>query len=279
MVTQLAEAPADTGQDDSIGNADVIERDYEAEARAHYWLPKEEFKGDKSRWVDAETFVKRADEILPLVKKQNSELKGKVDYLERQIKRVMKSEQTAYENALADIQAKMENAVVTGDVAAFKALDKKADDLRKDMAQDTPKADQSKEAVRAFADWRDDNEWYDLGGLASATETERKQRAYFDRMVEGNMDKAAEMQPAEFIAYIGDLVEAKYPAGKAARPRGVESVAGVTRGGQGKSGKTGANLPTEAKEAVRRYMRQGIYKGTFEESCNAFAKDFDWSGT
>ena len=39
-------------------------RDIEAEARKHGWRPKEEFKGDPARWTDAETFVKRADEVM-----------------------------------------------------------------------------------------------------------------------------------------------------------------------------------------------------------------------
>lgn len=273
----VEEAPPETGGvNDNLEQQ--TERDYEAEARAQGWVPADEFKGDKSRCVDAETFVKRADEVMPLLRKQLSHYRAELDQMKREIKKVRKSEQASYENAYADLKSQMEKAVETGNVAQFKALDAKADELRKGMAEDTPVADQQKEAARAFSAWRDDNEWYDLGGLPSATETERKQRVYFDRMVEANEDKARTMAPAEFISFIGDLVEAKYPPQRTARPRGTESVAGVTRTAQSKSAKTGVNLPADAKAAAERYMRQGIYKvETKEQAWNLFAKDYDWS--
>lgn len=280
MATQLAEAPVeliDTGQDVGDGGSAFIERDYEGEARAHGWVPADEFKGDKSRCVDAKTFVERADEVMPLLRKQNKEFRGKIDFLERQIKKVMKSEQGAYEQALADVKAKMENAVVTGNVEAFNKLDKQADDLRKGMVNDTPQADQQKEAVRAFAEWRGENEWYDLGGQAGAEKEERLKRAEFDRQVELNEDKAREMAPADFIAHIGELVDAKYPAFKTPRPKATESVAGVTRKGNGNTAKTGANLPAEAKAQAKRFHSQGIYKGTLAEAYDKYAQRYDWN--
>lgn len=275
----LPEAPLETGANDGeIG--EVQTRDYEAEARVHGWRPEAEFKGDPTQFVDAETYVKRADEVLPFVKKENKQLRGKIDFLERQIKKVMKSEQEAYSSALAEVRAKMEKAVVTGDVAAFNTLDKKAEDIRKNMAEDAPAGDRMKEAVKAFADWRDANEWYDLGGLAGATDAERRQRAYFDRMVEASEELARTMDPPEFIAHVAGLVAAKYPAERAPRPKGTEAVAGVTRTGASKSAKIGANLPPEAKETAERYVRLGIpgYKGkTKAEAHDLFAKDWDWS--
>lgn len=282
MATQLAEPatePLETGQD--TGEHQPAPRDYDAEARAQGWTDKETFRGDESRWVDAETFVKRADEVMPLLRKQLGHYRAELDQMKREIKKVRKSEMAAYDNALADLERRQDKAVETGDVAAARELREKAKKLSAEMADDAaPPADQQKEAIRAFAAWRDENEWYDLGGLAGATDTERRQRAYFDRMVEANMDKASEMSPTDFIAHIGDLVEAKYPAQKVVRPKATESVAGVTRTAAGKSVKTGANLPPEAKAAAERYVRQGIpgYKGkTKAEAYDLFAKDWDWS--
>lgn len=282
MATQLAETPAetlDTGQDTGEQQSGG-ERDWNAEAIAHGWRPLEEFKGDPRQFVDAETYVKRADEVLPFVKKENKQLRGKIEFLERQIKKVMKSEQEAYSSALADVKAKMEKAVVTGDVAAFNTLDKKAEDIRKNMAADTPGADRQAEAMRAFNDWRDKNEWYDLGNLAGADADEKLKRAYADRMMDANVELTKTLDPADFFEHIAGLVDAKYPPSRAPRPKGTEAVAGVTRGGAAKSAKTGANLPAQAKETAERYVRQGIpgYKGkTKAEAYDLFAKDWDWS--
>ena len=48
--------------------------DFEGEARAQGWVPQEEFRGRENDWVDAETFVKRGREILPIVRKNNEKL-------------------------------------------------------------------------------------------------------------------------------------------------------------------------------------------------------------
>ena len=37
------------------------ERDWEADARAMGWSPKAEFKGDKTHWIDAKSFVERGE--------------------------------------------------------------------------------------------------------------------------------------------------------------------------------------------------------------------------
>lgn len=279
MATQLKEPEAalDTGQDGVEPQSDAQPQSAEDRAYVRGWRPKEEFSG-RGEWVDAAEFLERADQNLGLAKGREQQLNKRISILESMLKKVQRSEMNAHSNALAEIKAKMENAVVTGNVAAFKALDEQADGLRKDMVADTPITSYTEADINhAFEAWADDNEWYHLGGLPSATDTERRQRAYFDRMAAANGDKAQGMPPADFIAYIGELVAEKFPASATPRPKATESVAGVTRTSASRSAKTGANLPVEAKDAVRRYMRQGIYKGTFEESCNAFAKDYDWS--
>jgi hypothetical protein len=123
MATQLADAPDLGGGEVAALNVDTQsqpeERDFEAEARSHGWTPQEEFKGDPARWVDAETFIKRADEVMPLLKKQNAHQKRELEEMKRTIKRLSAAEQRAYENARADIAAEMEAAVEAGDLTAF----------------------------------------------------------------------------------------------------------------------------------------------------------------
>ena len=52
----------------------------EVKAKEMGWSPKEEFRGDPDRWIDAETFVKRGEELMPLLKattkKQSEELRA-----------------------------------------------------------------------------------------------------------------------------------------------------------------------------------------------------------
>lgn len=266
MATQLA--PAEPGAD-FIPDNDTDPRDLVAEAKAHGWVPKEEFRGDPNRWTDAETFIKRADEVMPLLKKQNETLKRELSDIKRSARRMEDHFTKAEERIRAELVTKMEKAVEIGDVAGFRKLQGEADALG------SKGPDKQQEAIRAFADFRDENEWYDLGGLASATETERKQRAYFDRMVETNMDKAKDMAPADFIAHIGGLVEAKYPssAQRAPRAKPPSDVAGVTPRAARSAGKTYADLPPEAQRACDKWVKQGLIKDRA-----AYVASYDFGG-
>ena len=38
------------------------------------WVPQEKFRGDPDRWVDAETFVRKGEEVLPLIRAGNRKL-------------------------------------------------------------------------------------------------------------------------------------------------------------------------------------------------------------
>lgn len=275
MATQLAEQADDI---ELPANDEAQSRDYEAEARAHGWKPLEEFPGDPAKHIDAETFVKRADEVMPLLKKQNASLKRDIEEMRRDIKRLTKAEQSAYESALADIKRQQEEAVELGDVVAFKALDKRADALKQEIADDIPSGE---DPAEQYASFREEHTWYDRGGLAGASEIEMNARAFADitasKWAAKGLDRT--LPPSEFFAKVAAEVEAKFPLLKAVRAKPVSEVAGATRAGTGSKAKTGANLPADAKAQATRFYNQGIIKA---ESLNAaldkYAKSYDWTG-
>lgn len=71
----------------------------DTKARDIGWRPQEEFRGDPEKWVDSEEYLRRGEEILPLVKATNKRLEGQVTTLAGEIARL-----TA---ALAEQQASM----------------------------------------------------------------------------------------------------------------------------------------------------------------------------
>lgn len=250
MATQLApqqEEPQET------------ERNYEAEARQHNWQPKDEFKGDASLWVDAETFVKRADEVMPL-------LKAKTRHLERELAEVRKSSRRMEEHfnkaearIRAELMAEMEQAVETGDVEAFRRAKRASDEIG--TGAEAPKVS-DEEARGAYDDFRERNFWYDRGALASATEDQASARIYADRMAEKHMEKTKTMAPPEFFAMIEGLVQEKYPqiGAKAPRVKPQSDVAGVTPGRPRSGAKTFNDLPAEAQRACDKWVKQGLIK-------------------
>jgi len=74
----------------------VIER-----AKMQGWSPKEEFRGDPANWRPADEFVKRADEMMPIMKATNKKLEGNVASLTKEL-----SETKGMVNKMVKIQGK-----------------------------------------------------------------------------------------------------------------------------------------------------------------------------
>lgn len=51
----------------------------EQEAKLQGWVPQAEFKGDESKWVDAETYVDRGRHIMPILQNNNKRLVSELD--------------------------------------------------------------------------------------------------------------------------------------------------------------------------------------------------------
>ena len=137
----------------------------EARARRAGWVPEDEFRGDKSRWVSAEQFLRVAEENLPKLKERNRALDTKVRRLELQNNAIQeglnelrtmasKTAQREYERARADILAEQAAAVQTGDVASFnrttEQLQKLDSDKPKEAAIIAPPPPPDMEELKAW---------------------------------------------------------------------------------------------------------------------------------
>lgn len=270
MATQLADAFEPTTE----AAEEPVARDYEAEARQHGWTPKEEFKGDPTRWADAETFVKRADEVMPLLKKKTEAQDRRIKELERTIKEATahfsKAEERSYARALADLKAKQEAAVEVGDVAAHRAIGDEITALTAEAKTAKPAAnDLALEAKEAEIDWRERNPWWDKNTLA---------RDYGMLVAQRNQAKAQDMAPADFFDFIKDEVVKRYPD-VAEAPAGRRPINPVEGGGTNRrtaGGKGWSDMDPEERRMgqamAARWVKSGILK-----SADDFLKTYDWS--
>jgi hypothetical protein len=263
---EIVETPEAAANDDAQQQAP---RDYDAEARVRGWVPKDEWKGEPGRHVDAETFVRNAEEKLPLLQRENKNLVGRIARLEKDLKRMGEFAAGADKRALERLKAEQIAAVESGDVEAFKRVESEIEDIKARDAEPATQGDPD-EAWDAF---RDANPWYDKANLASASEIEVNARLYADRMAQKHTAKAKEMAPDAFFEMIAGLVKEKYPqiAEKAVRQKPASAVAGPTPRGGGVSGRSFADLPPEAQRFCDRMVRDGIIKDRA-----AYVKDYDW---
>lgn len=144
------------------------------------WTPKDQFKGDPEKWVDAETFVKRGEEFLPFLKANNRRLEQALEResakraslekaVSKAIEHVSKAEAKAYERAMRDIQARLDEAAAAGDVQGVReATDELVELAAEAKAEAKPAKDAAPEPNPDFEAWREENEWYGRDKALSA---------------------------------------------------------------------------------------------------------------
>jgi hypothetical protein len=241
---------AETGDKD----ADEARQQIEARARSMGWTPKDEFKGDPTKWRDAGEFVERGENLLPLVKAQNKRLEREVAELKQTTRELgdylSKTEQRAYDRAMADLKQQRKEALAAGDGDAFDKADEQIEQLKSDAAAKAAKRAEKKDdgADPVYTEWESRNPWL--------KDTELQEYAEFAaQKLRAGGEKAT---GADFLDLVAKKVKDQFPA-KFTNPRresaqSVEGAAPARRGG----GKTYADMPAEARAACDRMAKNGF---------------------
>ncbi|MCF4166342.1 hypothetical protein L2U69_11860 [Zavarzinia compransoris] len=268
-----------TDQTEGVGTPIPGEQqpDVEQRARRMGWTPKEEFRGDPEKWIDAGSFVERADNELPIARAQMRRYEEQIGKLQKHLVKLEatmgEQERRGYERAIADIKARQEKAVSEGDLAGFKAADKEAEDLRRAMQERT--APQRPDVDPALSDWMGENEWFTddrtMHAYASGVYTEISlkmgrdpntvDRARLDRVTK----EVRKRFPEKFDSPPEDGDEPS-------APRRTAAVEGVSAG-RSRRGKGYADLPADAKAAADRFVKQGLFKSADEYAKEYFANE------
>ena len=240
------------------------------------WIPPSRFRGDPDRFVDADVYLKRGEEVLPIVKEQNKRLHTELDSLKAEAvktkaaleaatkaieqieERHTVTTQKAVEQARRQVKLQLAAASESGDHEGVAEL---TDQLTKmNVAVADPIKPDAAPAVTAapfvpppeLAEWNAENPWFGTNkrktALALAVAQELREagdpgigRAFYDRVA------------AEVDKELGSTA-----------PRGdkVEGARGGAEGESRSSGRKGyAALPADAKAAcdaeARRFVGEG----------------------
>lgn len=251
----------------------------EQEARALGWAPEEEFRGDKAKWVDAETFVKRGKEQLPLLQAENRRLKasvasltGKMSNLETMFEGAQESlvELKKFHEETFDARVKAEKARlkeqiikaredddVRTELDAKEQLDELNDEVRS-VTKEAKKPEPRKEAPKPhaaetadspeFVAWRGANPWF---------LTDQRKASMVYGLAQQLRAENPEVVGKAFFDLLDEAIDEAMPS---ARPK-TDKVAGARGGaggggsGGGGSGKTYASLPADARETCDRQAK------------------------
>jgi len=277
-----------------------------AKARRMGWTDQDEFRGNPDRWVDAATYVARADEHLPILKgtvaamdkkmaaqealiaDQNARIKAMQADFKEFVGFTRAAEERAYKKALEELKAEQRQAVEDQDLAKFDQVSADIDHHLKNNPAATSLVDGQPDGVKetaggpAFSEavyttWLGENQWY----------TERPKMAVYAQQIDTWLTSTKPtMSQAEKLAEITKQVKAEFPDFWSPRRSGGSGgkgspVEGSDAGGVvvSKDKRGYANLPPEARAACDKFCgvdgkgASGTIPGYTRDQ---YLKDYDW---
>jgi hypothetical protein len=271
--------------------------DIEQEAKALGWLPKEQFRGDLAKWTDAETFVSRGKEIMPILRKNNERLVGEIGAVKQELTAVQtalaeatealaefkkyneETSKRAYEKAVRDLRAQKADAIKEGDGEKVVEIEAALDDLDAQRRSPSPSplpAPKPAAATAApaptavhpdFAAWEADNKVW----LA-----EPEKQAYAQSISSFVRLQNPTLQGRAFLDKITEMVEQHFGGAPAAK-----SESGGQGAGRNSKSRTYSDLPAEAKAACDRMEARLVGPNrafkTQAEWRASYVSNYDWS--
>lgn len=269
-----------------------------AEAKEMGWVPQEEFRGDKSKWIDAPTFLARGRDVMPLLRKNNERLRGenkqstaKIKELEKRLadgeesvkellefhktnlatkvkeaRKVLLTQITEAKDsedpeALGNAIAELSAFDVDQAVAKVKGPTNGTRKAAADLDEDDPPATPKIEPW--FQDWLGENTWAD-----ESHDDYDPRRTRMANVISGELraDKRyKDLKGAAFLDKVTEMTDKELGTSHSRVEDG-----GHRPGGGGGDGKTFNDLPKEAKDTARRQAPKMVGDG------RAFKTEKDW---
>lgn len=260
---------------------------YEAESQG--WVPKERYRGNEADWVDANTFVKRGREILPILRKNNENLvrdlnntreqlkdfKEAADEFKRFQKDAYERKAQEYEYRIQEIKNSRAQAISDGDGQKVNALDDALDEAKdnlkeakqavKDVIKEpTAPVEETPPIDPSLQTWLDKNNWFGQ---------DKRMTSIANGIGESLRLEFPQLKGTSFLEKLDDVLAEEFPTKfgkKTPATNRVES--GSNRQSRGSSNaQSYDNLPADAKSACDRFVKQKLM--TREE----YVSSFDWS--
>lgn len=252
-------------QEDQVVDTSNVEQKPEASpvevsARELGWVPKEEYDGDETRWLDAGEFVRRQP-LFERIEKQSRELKEVKRTIAQFAQHHAKVRETEYQRAISDLEAKKVAAFEDGDAKQVVKIDSELRVVEKAKDQFVAEqyaaaASEAQSVHPEFEAWTNRNTWYN---------TDRGMKAYADAYgadlaSKGKAD-GSRYSPDEVLKHVEKKVREEFPKRftnqNREKPGAVESSS--SRG----NGNHDGFVPTDFERSVaEKFVKQGLYKNT-----------------
>ncbi len=256
-------------------------RDYESEALEQGWTPKEEFKGNPDKWVDAEKYVERgsyrkqvkdlSSQMAELKKQMESQSSEYSKKLSDELSRARKIAEHALDKQREQLEARYErlkyNAVEEGDLDEYKRLDSEhkeqvakysepqfEEEVENEFKEPEkkPEENQQPEPPQEVKDWVSKNQWF---------ERDQRLKAYAIETHKQIVDSNPNMSLPESLELVTEEIKNTFPQ-KFERPSQRTDVAGGNRinGGSANRKKGWGDIDKVNQEHLDFFIKKGIYK-------------------
>lgn len=255
----------------------------EKKARNMGWKPKDEFRGDPDRWSDAETYVKRGEEFLPIVQANNRKLTQTVESQNtrlQELERINKANAMALEElqtssreqtvqtaqrTIEDIAVQIGAAREAGNVGEELALLREHAEVttRLETAKKPPvknaallsptSAGGDPSQTPAFQQFLADNPWWQSDAVMRAASIEVQNGLYASGTI------TAEMSQADRLELVAEATRKRFNVQDNGRRQAASRVEGGGGPGAGSAttvGKGFADLPADAQAACDKVSKR-----------------------
>lgn len=242
---------------------DEITDDEKDRARRMGWSDEDHFRGDKSKWVDARTFLKKGDEMLPVMRerlrKQDDDIKNMRQELHQVVQTQGEFERATRERVEAEFEERKRQAVEQADTDAYDAVHQEERKWRE--GQQAPAQQATPPQGNAILEaWKTKNDWF---------ETDPELTEFADDISGVITARQPHLRgTAELLDKIADRTRRAFPD-KFQNPRregasAVEGATGPTGGRASGRKKTYNDLPQAARAKCDEYVENN-WVGSKEE--------------
>jgi len=251
-----------SGEDDGVKLSEE-----EQKASKGGWQPQENWKGDPDLWVDAQTFNERGEQILPIVKKQNAELREQINTLTGELETVKNTaaefrkfqkaeinrQKVFYDQQISDLKVLRKQAINESDGDQVTLIEDQIDEAKTAKAGiEAPPAQPTvdpKQIEKMVEEWAGENEWY------SSQANMKEYAEMYSRSIVNPEDP--EFQGRKLLDKVSKKVKEMFPGYFVNPNRERESLGdgakGGGDGGGGGTGRTFADLPADAKKQFKEF--------------------------
>ena len=272
-------------ENEVISNTEVSEEVIH-EAEGQGWVPKEKFRGDEKDWVDADQFVKRGREIMPILRKNNENLIKELNSTKEQLKEFRQTAEefkayqkegyerkiTEYKNQITALKESRAQAISDGDGQRVNALDDAIDEAKDNVREATEATKVSAKTDiepptsidPTLQTWLDRNDWFGK---------DRRLTKQANALGEEIREEFPHLKDVAFLDKLDEVLKEEFPdkfGGTKKRP-GSPVESGSGKGRNAAAAKSYDNLPADAKAACDKYVKQKLM------TREAYVAEYDWS--